>query len=156
MDGKSFAKRFKQHCHTHRVEPSEDNLQTWDVKHNASRILKSFGTNQEIFQRAVRDRYREWLNNYFWIPTRGEDGKPGVGIGGIRSIEGLKVFTEDLTESQAEYVLDSISRRTHNDTIRLNEIFKDWKRAQEYLQEDARAAEMGLPADWRRKKKEVF
>jgi len=155
-DGTSWVKRFKEYVKREEVEASPQNLRDWDKKHNASAIRRAWGTDKEILDRAITDRYREELYNHFWVPRRGEDGKAMPGLSGVRSIEGEHVLLENLTEAQSEYVADTIHRRIHNDSIRLNSVFKQWKRVKREVLEDVEAAEMGLPADWRRKKGQTF
>lgn len=74
-NGRKIIAAFRAYHEERGLELSVDNLRAWDVAHNHSRILQSFGTEAEIREKGLQIFYREYLNRFTTAVIQMKGGK---------------------------------------------------------------------------------
>lgn len=118
-----FAKKFREWCDSQHLQASPQNMRVWDEQNNLSRWRKLYASDDDVFERGLKDVYTQIFYTYSSMKFDGANGatfstavvrKVGPGVGNFGD-----VTSPALTKPQKNYVLEKAQRDLDNATERV-------------------------------------
>lgn len=109
------------------TDKSPENLRLWDSQRNYGSLRESFGTDDDLIEIGVKQKFNSFINQYSSLKIKGGKNTSTVGFGTIRTApDGSRLSILDANEVTRQHWVDKMKMEIQNTAVRLRAFEYEW------------------------------